>query len=153
MAMRKTACFFATVFTVTLPAAASAQGNATDPSVATSPPAVNVTTADPTGVNVTTADPLGVPATTADPALTDPALTDPAGANLGVSDPMLADDGLAAGTLPEDNMATTQYVNTEREEDGFPWDLLGLLGLAGLLGLRKKDGGDIHVDARHDKRP
>jgi MYXO-CTERM domain-containing protein len=37
----------------------------------------------------------------------------------------------------------------EREDDEFPWGLLGLLGLAGLLGLKRKER-DIHVDARRD---
>ncbi len=43
---------------------------------------------------------------------------------------------------------------TENEDDGFDWGLLGLLGLAGLLGLRKKDddhrGQDINVDGRRN---
>ena len=55
------------------------------------------------------------------------------------------------GTAPViDPYATTnvQYTEVEDDDDGFPWDLLGLLGLAGLLGLRKRDR-DIHVDARH----
>ena len=57
------------------------------------------------------------------------------------------------GTEPvADPYATTtnvQYADVEDDDDdGFPWDLLGLLGLAGLLGLRKRER-DIHVDARH----
>ena len=45
---------------------------------------------------------------------------------------------------------TTQETTQPREENHFPWGLLGLLGLAGLLGRKKQD--DIHVDARHDRR-
>ena len=49
---------------------------------------------------------------------------------------------------------TTRYTTVEKEDNEFPWGLLGLLGLAGLLGLKRKDA-DIHVDARHrtDTRP
>ena len=58
----------------------------------------------------------------------------------------------AIETVPAtDPYATTnvQYTDVEDDDDdGFPWDLLGLLGLAGLLGLRKRER-DIHVDARH----
>jgi len=58
-----------------------------------------------------------------------------------------------AAALAQDynNTTDTQYVQTEEEDRGFPWGLLGLLGLAGLMGGRKKER-DIHVDARHDKR-
>lgn len=47
------------------------------------------------------------------------------------------------------NTVDTQYTTVEREDNDFPWGLLGLLGLAGLLGRKKKDA-DIHVDARHN---
>jgi hypothetical protein len=41
----------------------------------------------------------------------------------------------------------TQERRVERD-DGFPWDLLGLLGLAGLLGLRNRDDDVVTTDAR-----
>jgi LPXTG-motif cell wall-anchored protein len=44
----------------------------------------------------------------------------------------------------------TQYRTVEREDNDFPWGLLGLLGLAGLLGRKKKEA-DVHVDARHNR--
>lgn len=55
-------------------------------------------------------------------------------------------------TTGYDNRTDTQYTTVEREDNDFPWGLLGLLGLAGLLGRKKKDA-DIHVDARHNTRP
>jgi hypothetical protein len=57
-----------------------------------------------------------------------------------------------ATTTYDDNTVTREV---EREDNDFPWGLLGLLGLAGLLGGRKKrdDARDIHVDARRDNRP
>ena len=33
----------------------------------------------------------------------------------------------------------TQERRSEGQDNKFPWDLLGLLGLAGLLGLRRRD--------------
>lgn len=50
-----------------------------------------------------------------------------------------------------DRDTTTQVRTVEREDNDFPWGLLGLLGLAGLLGRKKRDA-DIHVDARRDTR-
>ncbi|HZG45898.1 MAG TPA: WGxxGxxG family protein [Allosphingosinicella sp.] len=51
----------------------------------------------------------------------------------------------------ETTRTTTTQNQGQREDNDFPWGLLGLLGLAGLLGLRKKER-DIHVDARrHDE--
>lgn len=55
----------------------------------------------------------------------------------------------AADTAYDTTTTNTQYTTVEREDDDFPWGLLGLLGLAGLLGLKRKDN-DIHVDARRD---
>ena len=56
-----------------------------------------------------------------------------------------------SGTANDPNNGVDTYTTTtvEREDDDFPWGLLGLLGLAGLLGLKKKER-DIHVDARRD---
>ncbi len=61
-----------------------------------------------------------------------------------VAAPAAAQTGTDANT--GDGYATQ---TVEREDDEFPWGLLGLLGLAGLLGLRRKER-DIHVDARRD---
>ena len=47
---------------------------------------------------------------------------------------------------------TTTYTTVEKDDNDFPWGLLGLLGLAGLLGRKRKEA-DIHVDARRDTRP
>ena len=49
------------------------------------------------------------------------------------------------------NQTTTEYRTVEREDNDYPWGLLGLLGLAGLLGRKTRDA-DIHVDARRDTR-
>ena len=46
----------------------------------------------------------------------------------------------------------TGTYETQGDDDGFDWGLLGLLGLAGLLGLKKRDDRDVHVDARRDNR-
>jgi MYXO-CTERM domain-containing protein len=54
----------------------------------------------------------------------------------------------ASAQADTNNTADTQYTTVEREDNDFPWGLLGLLGLAGLLGRKRKD--DIHVDARHN---
>lgn len=61
---------------------------------------------------------------------------------------------LAQNTVDTEYNATTdtQYTTVEREDNDFPWGLLGLLGLAGLLGRKKKDA-DIVVDNRHNTRP
>lgn len=88
------------------------------------------------------ANTAGTAATTTDPMMngtTDPAMnvlaTDPA-LNT-TTDPVVMND--PADMLGDDNAG-------EREEDdGFPWDLLGLLGLAGLLGLKKRDRDDDHL--------
>jgi MYXO-CTERM domain-containing protein len=51
----------------------------------------------------------------------------------------------------ETNTDTGTTYETENDDDGFDWGLLGLLGLAGLLGLRKKDDDhDINVDSRRN---
>ncbi|WP_375427920.1 WGxxGxxG family protein [uncultured Sphingomonas sp.] len=42
----------------------------------------------------------------------------------------------------------TQDRSARGDDDGFPWDLLGLLGLAGLLGLRRRDDHVVTDDAR-----
>ena len=52
-----------------------------------------------------------------------------------------------AATAENGATDTTYNEPVEREDDDFPWGLLGLLGLAGLLGLKRKER-DIHVDAR-----
>ncbi|HXG99323.1 MAG TPA: WGxxGxxG-CTERM domain-containing protein [Sphingomicrobium sp.] len=90
--------------------------------------------------NVANADASVANDSMADPALSDPALSDPAMTT--TTAPM--DDTMA------NDMALADSVEPERDDKDFPWGLLGLLGLAGLMG-RKKDG-DIHVDARTDRR-
>jgi MYXO-CTERM domain-containing protein len=58
----------------------------------------------------------------------------------------------AAVAAQDGNNTTDTTYDTrtvEREDNDFPWGLLGLLGLAGLLGRKKRDN-DIHVDARHN---
>ena len=50
---------------------------------------------------------------------------------------------LAQETGDESGTAT-ETQERRSENDGFPWDLLGLLGLAGLLGLRQRG-----TDHRH----
>jgi hypothetical protein len=65
---------------------------------------------------------------------------------------LLAFSPAAALAQDYNNTTDTQYVQTEEEDNDFPWGLLGLLGLAGLMGGRKKGERDIHVDARQDKR-
>ena len=47
---------------------------------------------------------------------------------------------------------TSHRTTVEKEDNDFPWGLLGLIGLAGLLGRKRKEA-DIHVDARRDNRP
>jgi MYXO-CTERM domain-containing protein len=39
------------------------------------------------------------------------------------------------------------YRTAPREDDDFPWGLLGLLGLAGLLGRRRRDDTDVRRDS------
>jgi MYXO-CTERM domain-containing protein len=58
---------------------------------------------------------------------------------------------VAAAAQDANNTADATYDTrtVEREDNDFPWGLLGLLGLAGLLGRKKRDA-DIHVDARHN---
>jgi MYXO-CTERM domain-containing protein len=63
-----------------------------------------------------------------------------------------ADNTTTGDTTIADDTTNTQYRTVEREDNDFPWGLLGLLGLAGLLGRKRKDA-DIHVDARHNTRP
>ena len=43
----------------------------------------------------------------------------------------------------------TSYGNPQKEDDGFPWGLLGLLGLAGLLPRKRHD----RIDVDHRTRP
>lgn len=79
---------------------------------------------------------------------TDNAVADPA-----LNDPMAPDNGMGTTAMPMDetvanDMALADTVEPERDDDDFPWGLLGLLGLAGLMGRNKKD--DIHVDARRN---
>lgn len=76
-----------------------------------------------------------------DPALNDSMAADTANVD-GFNTEAPMDDTMA------NDMALANTVEPERDDDDFPWGLLGLIGLAGLLG-RKKDG-DIHVDARRD---
>jgi MYXO-CTERM domain-containing protein len=66
--------------------------------------------------------------------------------NSTTADPAFADDTLNASEPYTE-------VRDDDDDDDFPWGLLGLLGLAGLLGRKRHDAADIHVDARHDKRP
>jgi MYXO-CTERM domain-containing protein len=44
---------------------------------------------------------------------------------------------------------TSQQANQSRDDDGFPWGLLGLLGLAGLAGLKRRD----HEVRRDERMP
>lgn len=80
--------------------------------------------------------------------LPDPALDATMGNDLGPAsnteemaqptDDTLANDMALADTAPP------------REDNDFPWGLLGLLGLAGLLGRKKRD--EVHVDERTGRR-
>lgn len=135
---------FAMSFLALAGTAASAQDNSIQPTTAADPLAGNLTVADPLATNVATTDPLAVDVNAAEGAVSDPSAE-----NLSVGGAGTGDD-LETGALADGNMADTEYVQTRREDDGTPWDLLGLLGLAGLLGLRRGDKGDIHVDARHN---
>jgi hypothetical protein len=78
----------------------------------------------------------------------DPALNDSMAADAATSDSFNTAAPMDDPTLAND-MALANTVEPERDDNDFPWGLLGLLGLAGLLG-RKKNDGDIHVDARRD---
>lgn len=94
--------------------------------------------------NVDAANAIATNDTLADPALNDPAMADPLATN--------ATDPLAAPTtdpMMTDN-ATAAPVQQEEDND-FPWGLLGLLGLAGLIPRKRKDTGNINVDARRDR--
>lgn len=53
-----------------------------------------------------------------------------------------AEDDLARNG---DGLNATDGVDGDRDDDGFPWGLLGLLGLAGLLGLKKPDRPGVDV--------
>ena len=93
--------------------------------------------------NVANAD-----AVVANDALADPALSDPMAPDLGAA------NGIDTTAMPTDDtlandMALANTVEPERDDNDFPWGLLGLLGLAGLMGRKKRD---IHVDARTDRR-
>ena len=87
-------------------------------------------------------------AVVANDALADPALSDPMATDLGAA------NGIDTTAMPTDDtlandMALANTVEPERDDNDFPWGLLGLLGLAGLMGRKKRD---IHVDARTDRR-
>ena len=124
--------------------AALAQNTTGNTTAGATDPALGTTTADPLATNTTAGttgttgtttgtDPGGT--TTVDPmatTTTDPAMT--------TTDPMMNDPMMGNTTEPQD------------EDNDFPWGLLGLLGLAGLLGMKRKDDGDVHVDARRDTR-
>jgi len=96
--------------------------------------------------NTVNADDTAVTTTTADPLATD---------NVVTTDP-LANDPLATTTTTADPLATDPMLNTTDDDDdddggGFPWGLLGLVGLAGLLGTRRRDD-DVRVDRTRDTR-
>lgn len=73
-------------------------------------------------------------------------------ANAALAAAALAFTGSAASAQQTGNDASvlteTQERRAERDEGGFPWDLLGLLGLAGLLGLRRRDDHVVTNDTR-----
>ena len=53
----------------------------------------------------------------------------------------------AANAQTGENTTDTSYGNPQpQEERGFPWGLLGLLGLAGLI--PRKKAPDVHIDNR-----
>jgi len=93
--------------------------------------------------NVANADAAVANSTLADPSLNDPMATDMGAANGMGTTAMPMDETLA------NDMALADTVEPEKDDKDFPWGLLGLLGLAGLMGRKK---GDIHVDARTDRR-
>jgi MYXO-CTERM domain-containing protein len=45
-----------------------------------------------------------------------------------------------------ERQAPASQPNQTRDDDGFPWGLLGLLGLGGLAGLRRRDHDGRRVD-------
>ena len=55
-----------------------------------------------------------------------------------------------ADTAYDTTTTNTQYTTVEKEDDDFPWGLLGLLGLAGLLGLRRRPD-TIRTDTTRDR--
>jgi hypothetical protein len=57
---------------------------------------------------------------------------------------VLAQDG-TPGSEAERSLAETEG-NQERNESGFPWGLLGLLGLAGLLPRKRKEPRRRYTD-------
>lgn len=64
-------------------------------------------------------------------------------------------DTMGTGAAPAtdvmaNDMALAQTAQPERDDNDFPWGLLGLLGLAGLLGRKKHD--HVYVDNRTDRR-
>jgi MYXO-CTERM domain-containing protein len=62
---------------------------------------------------------------------------------------LLAPAAASAQGTADNGAIDTSYGNPQPEEDdGFPWGLLGLLGLAGLLPRKRKD----HVDVDHRTR-
>jgi MYXO-CTERM domain-containing protein len=63
-------------------------------------------------------------------------------------------DTMGPAALPAtDDIALAQTVQPERkDDDDFPWGLLGLLGLAGLLGLKRRDDHDVHIDRTTNDR-
>ena len=61
----------------------------------------------------------------------------------------LAPAAASAQTVADNGVVDTSYGAPQPEEDdGFPWGLLGLLGLAGLLPRKRKQ----HVDVDHRTR-
>ena len=78
------------------------------------------------------ADPLATTdanAMVADPALSNGMATDPA--MMGTTDPMATDPALA--------------VPAQDDDDGFPWGVLGLLGLAGLIPRNRRTENDTRT--------
>lgn len=73
-------------------------------------------------------------------------------ANAAIAAAALAFTGSAAGAQQTGNDTSvptgTQERRVERDDNGLPWDLLGLLGLAGLLGLRRRDDYVVTTDTR-----
>ena len=69
-----------------------------------------------------------------------------AAAALAASAPALAQQTGTPGSGIGNGTVDTSYGNPQGEEDdGFPWGLIGLLGLAGLLPRKRRS---IHVDNR-----
>jgi hypothetical protein len=60
---------------------------------------------------------------------------------------LTAGSAVAQSGNTTDNNVDTSYGNPQpREENHFPWGLLGLLGLAGLI--PRKKAPDVHIDNR-----